>query len=139
MVSRFAIKNNENKCEHFLCFRSVWGCFRVGFTSSVKFLYSMLFILIVNNALMRLFGSAGVAVFNVVQNASFMLYNMHDGAVKAMQPLVSTYRGECNKEGQHRTLNRALIFGSIASWLVALAITAFAPAVCHVFEDITAR
>ena len=49
-------------------FRGVWRSFRMGFSSSVSYAYSLLYILICNNLLRRISGEQGVAVFDVIQN-----------------------------------------------------------------------
>ncbi len=76
------------------------SCFKAGFASSSQYLFSMVFLLCANRVLLRSMGSVGVAVFDVVQNVSFLIIYLYDGAVKAAQPLLSTYCGEHNRPRQ---------------------------------------
>lgn len=108
-------------------------CFRVGFSSSVQYLFSMVFILLANNALMRMSGSVGVAVFDVVQNASFLILYLYDGTAKASQPIISTYSGEHNDNGRRTTLALSIFWGSIVGAIAIVFIAVFPASVCHLF------
>lgn len=114
-------------------FGGLWGCFRVGFASSAQYLLSMLFILIANNVLLARSGSDGVAVFDLVQNASFLILYLYEGAGKAAQPLLSTFQGEYNRDGQRQTFRLALFWGMIAGGGAICAAALFPGAVCAVF------
>ena len=85
-------------------------CLRSGFATSVQYLYQMLFFLLCNNLLIRLGGETGVAVFDVLQNTSYLILYLYEGTARAMQPILSTYQGEHNVQG-HRSVVR-LGFGS---------------------------
>lgn len=113
--------------------RGTLGCFRVGFASSVQYLFSMLFILIANNVLLRLSGSVGVAVFDMVQNASFLILYLYDGTAKAAQPLVSTYSGEHNEAGRRRALRLELLWGTAAGAAAIALVAVFPRAICGLF------
>lgn len=114
-------------------FKGTFGCFRVGFASSVQYLFSMLFILIANNVLLRLSGSVGVAIFDMVQNASFLILYLYNGTAKASQPLVSTFSGEFNSAGKRRTLRLGLCWGTVAGATAMLLVVLFPQAVCRLF------
>ena len=114
-------------------FNGVFDCFRTGFASSSQYLFSMLFLLIANNVLLRKMGSAGVAVFDVVQNVSFLIVYLYDGTVKAAQPLLSTYCGEHNQPGKKRTMHMALCWGLITGGAAILLISCFPNIVCLIF------
>ncbi|MCD8082302.1 MAG: MATE family efflux transporter [Clostridiales bacterium] len=114
-------------------FEGSFSCFRTGFSSSVQFLFSMLFILIANNILMYLSGSVGVAAFDMVQNASYLILYLYDGTAKAMQPLVSTYYGEHDRHSIRHTLKLGLLSGT-AVGAVAICLTLLFPdAICTLF------
>lgn len=80
--------------------REALGCFRSGGSVSVQYLYQIIFFLIVNNILIRLSGEKGVAIFDLLQNASYLILYLYEGASRAMQPLLSTYHGERNLSGK---------------------------------------
>lgn len=114
-------------------FSGLWESFRKGFSSSVSYAYSMVYILICNNLLMRMSGARGVAVFDVIQNIGYFFTYLHGAVGQASQPILSTYQGEHNAEGC-RTLERlgvrvALLVGLAA----ALVMSIIAPLVCRFF------
>ena len=114
-------------------FKGVFECFRVGFSSSSQYLFSMLFILIANNVLLEWSGSGGVAVFDLIQNTSFLILYLYMGAGKAAQPILSTFQGEYNQDGQHRALALALIWGTAVGGAAICAVALFPGTVCSLF------
>ncbi|MCD7956374.1 MAG: polysaccharide biosynthesis C-terminal domain-containing protein [Lachnospiraceae bacterium] len=114
-------------------FTGCFSCFRTGFSSSAAYLFSMLFLLAANHLLMRMSGSVGVAVFDMVQNASYLILYLYDGAAKATQPLVSTYCGEHNRRGMAHTLRLGLCSGTAAGAVGIFLTVAFPDAVCALF------
>lgn len=114
-------------------YKGSFGCFKAGFASSSQYLFLMIFLLTANRVLMRSMGSVGVAVFDVVQNVSFLITYLYDGAVKAAQPLLSTYCGEHNHSGRKRTMRLALFWGLAAGGAVVLLAVCFPDIVCRVF------
>jgi putative MATE family efflux protein len=113
--------------------KEIFRCFKIGVSTSVQYLYQMVFFLLVNNILMRGIGEEGVAVFDVLLNISFLVTYLYDGAAKASQPLISTFCGERNQSGIRRAGGLALIFGNAAGILLSLLFCAFPSAVCTVF------
>ena len=113
--------------------KEILRCFKIGVSTSIQYLYQMVFFLMVNNILMRGIGEDGVAVFDVLLNVSFLITYLYDGAAKASQPLVSTFSGERNKSGIRRAVRLALINGNLAGTLICLLFCAFPSAVCWVF------
>ena len=117
--------------------RPAWGeafaCLRTGLSSSVQYIYQLVFLLIATRTLMICFGETGVAVFDMVQNASYLILYLYDAACKALQPLAGTFYGEKNREAVARSLRLALgwglAFGILAAGLVCL----FPGAVCAAF------
>lgn len=114
-------------------FRGAFGCFRVGFASSSQYLYSMVFILLANNLLIDMYGSTGVAVFDLVQNASCLILYIYEGTARAAQPLLSTFSGEHNDQGRARTLRLALVWGTLAGGAAILFVALLPNVVCTVF------
>lgn len=114
-------------------FTKIFECFRMGFASSSQYLYSMIFLLIANNVLLRKMGSVGVAVFDVIQNVSFFITYLYDGTVKAAQPLFSTYCGEHNRFGKKRTMHMEFCWGQITGGLAILLIVCFPELICLLF------
>lgn len=108
-------------------------CFRVGFSSSSQYIFSMIFLWLTNQILMKLSGSTGVAVFDVIQNASFLILYLYDGTAKAMQPLVSTYFGEKNQKGWKYILKLGILFGSVAGIIAIAMIMIFPQLICNLF------
>ena len=86
---------------------------RAGMATSVQYLYQMIFFLLSNNLLMAMGGELGVATFDVLQNASYLILYLYEGTARAMQPILSTYQGEYNRTGR-RTMS-LLGFGSGAA------------------------
>ncbi len=84
---------------------------RAGFATSVQYLYQMIFFLICNNMLIRLGGETAVAVFDVIQNTSYLILYLFEGTCRAMQPVLSTYQGEHNSKGKRSVLNLGLSSG----------------------------
>lgn len=107
--------------DHFLHFRivkpdvrEVWECFRTGFAVGISYIFQFIFLLVANNLLLRMAGALEVAVFDMLQNASYLILYLYEGARKAMTPLVSTYVGEKNRGGEKRTLILTLCWTSLA-------------------------
>lgn len=107
--------------------------FKTGLATSSQYLFQMFFLLIGNHILMATFGEVGVAVFDMIQNASYLTVYLYDGTAKAMQPLVSTYAGEKNRVAAKRTLFFAMVCGLMVG-AIAIAFLCGAPeAVCLFF------
>ena len=113
--------------------KEVFSCFRIGVSTSIQYSYQMIFLLLVNNILMRGIGEDGVAVFDVMQNVSFLVMYLYDGAAKASQPLVSTFCGERNRAGIQRAGRLALLWGNAAGAVLCLVICLFPHTVCALF------
>lgn len=115
--------------------REAFSCFATGFSTSSQYLMQMLFFIIVNNTLLRMMNGSesGVAVFDMLQNASYLVLYLYDAAAKAAQPLASTYCGEQNRQGERNTLRYALIFGSLAGAAMALLLCLFPHTICALF------
>lgn len=113
--------------------REVCACFKTGFSTSVQYICQLAFLLVCNNVLMQSAGEEGVAVFDMLQNASYLILYLYEGTVKAMQPLVSTYCGERNEEGKGNTFWLGLWYGGITGLSVILLICLFPGFLCRLF------
>ena len=113
--------------------REVLSCFRTGFATSSQYIFQMLFLLICNNVLIRISGQNGLAVFDMVQNASYLILYLYEGAAKAIQPLVSTYHGEKNRTAARHTLKLGLGWGLAAGGVATVLIWLFPSFICGVF------
>lgn len=113
--------------------KSCMSCFVVGFSSSIEHLWHFLFFLIINRSLMYHVGENGVAVFDMVQNMSFLILYLYEYTAKAMQPLLSTYYGEHNEKGIQYVLKKGMIRASMAGVFVSLLLFFFPSAVSRLF------
>ena len=113
--------------------REVLSCLKTGMATSSQYIFQMAFLLIANNVLIRMAGENGVAVFDMVQNASYLILYLYEGTAKAVQPLVSTFHGEKNGVAARRTLSLGLVWGIAAGGLVTAIICVFPELVCGVF------
>ena len=114
-------------------YKEVLFCFRNGVTVSSQYLFQMLFLLLANHALMRMAGENGVAVFDMVQNASYLVFYLYEGSAKAMQPLVSMFAGEKDDESIRRARRLGIVSGSAAGGVAAAFIALFPGVVCQIF------
>ncbi len=108
-------------------------CFRLGFSSSIEYLWQVIFLLILNRSLMRYAGEDGVAVFDMVQNVSYLIINVYEYTAKAMQPIVSTYNVECNRQGMKHILHKGIRYGHRVGGTISILLFIFPVAACRVF------
>lgn len=109
------------------------ACFRVGVASSVQYIYQLVFLVIATRTLMNQFGQTGVAIFDLVQNASYPILYLYDAAAKALLPLASTFHGEKNRQAVGRALKLSLGWGIGCGVLAAGLFSLFPQAVCAFF------
>lgn len=107
--------------------------FRSGFASSSQFVFQFLFLMILNHLLMRTGGTTGLAVFNVIINLSYVMFAVYDGVGAAIQPLVSTFYGEKNRNAQKYTLAAGLGWGTVLGIVMAFLAGTFAGPICTFF------
>lgn len=121
--------------------KNTYTQFKSGFSVSVQYVYTFLFLMVVNNFLIRYSGEAGVAVFDLIQNVSYLILYLYDSATKAMQPLVSTYIGECNAKGVEETKRIGLTAGCALGGALIVLIMIFPGLMCRLFglEDASMR
>lgn len=113
--------------------REVWECFKTGFAVGIAYIFQFVFLLVANNLLMRTAGAAKVAVFDMLQNASYLILYLYEGARKAMTPLVGTYVGEQNRTGERRTLRLTLLWTSTAGLVMIAWFFLFPQSLCALF------
>ena len=93
---------------------------KAGMATSVQYLYQMIFFLVCNNLLIRLGGETAVAVFDVIQNTSYLILYMFEGTGRAMQPILSTYQGERNRQGKRNAVRLGFTAGlAVGGGLIA--------------------
>lgn len=109
------------------------SCFKGGFSTSVGYLFQLAFLLLCNNVLARISGEIGIAVFDMVQNISYLLLYLYEGTARAMQPLVSTYHGERYEQGKRSTLCYGLIYGCVVGSCLILLVELFPGVLCRIF------
>lgn len=113
--------------------RHTWGILQNGFTGSVSYLFQLAFLLLCNNVLIRMGDETSVAVFDMIQNASYLILYLYEGTNRAMQPLVSTYHGEHREDGKSRARRIAFRYGAAAGLGVTCWIFLFPQSVCVLF------
>lgn len=71
--------------------------------TSVQYLYQMIFFLVCNNLLIRLGGETAVAVFDVIQNTSYLILYLFEGTGRAMaaHPLHLSGRAQPAGNAEH--------------------------------------
>ena len=109
------------------------GQLRAGLSSSVSYLYQMVFFIVCNNALVRIGGDLGVAVFDVIQNASYLLLYLYEGTSRAMQPLLATFYGENGRKDLAATRAQARLYGCGIGLALILVVEIAPSALCGVF------
>lgn len=114
-------------------FSSVPRVFKTGIASCISYIYSFIFIWLGNNAILRLAGEAGVAVFDIVQNISNMMVYIFNADCMATQPIISTYEGECKYDEADRMQMVATNVVFISGIIMTCATFLFAPFICNVF------
>lgn len=117
---------------HKIRFREIFYMFRTGFSTSVQYLYQVIFLLVANRILMRNMGKEGVAVFDMLQNASYLVLYLYTGAARAMQPLACTFFGEKNYVEAKKVRRLALIAGSAAGLSVIALLVSFPATFCRI-------
>lgn len=124
-------------------FKSVAQSAQTGFATSIQYIFQFFTILVCNRLLMRTGGELGVAVFDIVFNVALLASSAYDAVSMALQPMVSTFRGERNNADIRATLRQSLRVGLGVSVILAAALLAAPQWVCYGFglrspEELTA-
>ena len=106
---------------------------RAGMATSVQYLYQMIFFLVCNNLLIRLGGETAVAVFDVIQNTSYLILYMFEGTGRAMQPILSTYQGEHNRRGKKNAVRLGFAAGLAAGGALIAFVELWPKGMCLLF------
>jgi Na+-driven multidrug efflux pump len=107
--------------------------FKTGFATSVQYIYQFVTILVCNRLLMSLGGNLGVAVFDIVFNVALLAASVYDAISMALQPMVSTFRGERNQDNIRCTLREALKVSLVLSAVLTLILLLIPHWVCFAF------
>ena len=104
-----------------------------GMSVSIQYLLQMVFLLLCNHLLLHLGGEEGIAVFDVLQNTSYLILYLYEGTARAMQPVASTYYGEKNEQGL-RSLFRIGFTAGIGAGLIVILLAVIRPQIlCLLF------
>lgn len=113
--------------------REVMESLRSGFATSVQYLYQLVFFWLCNNVLMRLSGENGVAVFDLIQNTSYLILYLYEGTARAMQPILSTYYGEHNVAGRRNAARIGFASGIAVGSVLIILVMLFPGMFCMLF------
>ncbi len=114
-------------------FKDVFSSFKTGFSSCITYIYTFIFIWVGNNALFKLSGEIGVAVFEIVQSLSYMMGYIFNAISMASQPVLSTYEAECNYKESDDTQILIRNVGFITSVIMVAIFYMFAQPICMLF------
>ncbi|MBP3781777.1 MAG: hypothetical protein J6I68_00855 [Butyrivibrio sp.] len=114
-------------------FKNVFTSYKTGFSSCITYIYTFVFIWIGNNALFKLSGEIGVAVFEIVQSLSYLMGYVFNAISMAAQPVLSTYEAECNYKESDDAQILVRDVGIITSVILGSVIIAFAAQICMLF------
>ncbi len=114
-------------------FNDVFSSYKTGFSSCISYIYTFLFIWIGNNALSRLSGEIGVAVFEIVQSLSYLMGYVFGAISSAVQPILSTYESECNYKESDDAQILTRNVGIITALVLMTIIMVFASQICMLF------
>ena len=106
---------------------------KAGMATSVQYLYQMIFFLVCNNLLIRLGGETAVAVFDVIQNTSYLILYLFEGTGRAMQPILSTYQGEHNRQGMRNTVRLGFTAGLTVGGALIVLVELWPAGMCLLF------
>lgn len=106
---------------------------KAGLATSVQYLYQMIFFLLCNNLLIRMGGENGVAVFDLLQNASYLILYLYEGTARAMQPILSTYQGEQNRAGLQQMMRLGFGSGVAVGSLLIILVEVWPAGLCLLF------
>ena len=79
-------------------FKEAWKAYKTGFASSSQYIFQFITMIVINQILIKVGGQSDVAIYNVVMNVSYVVMSIADAATSTLQPLVSTFYGERNRE-----------------------------------------
>lgn len=113
--------------------KEVVKSFKTGFATSIQYVFQFFTILICNRLLMTYSGELGVAVFDIVFNVALLTSSVYDAISMALQPMISTFHGERNKQNIRDTLRESFLAAVCISVVVAAVLLAVPHWVCYAF------
>ena len=114
-------------------FKLIFSVMKTGTSSSFGFIGQFIALILVNNMLLNLGGENALAIFNVVQNVSYVAFAVYIDLGDTVQPLCGTFYAERNRESIRRTMLLAVAVGMISGGVIAALFAIFAPGVCSIF------
>lgn len=114
-------------------FHPVAQSMKMGFATSIQYVYQFVTILVCNHVLMDMGGVVAVAVFGIVFYVATVSSTIYDAVSMALQPMVSTFLGEQNRENIRRTIRTALFVSLILSAVVTGVLELFPAQVGYAF------
>jgi len=106
---------------------------KMGISTSISYGYSLVFYLICNNILIKISSNVGVAVFDLIQNCSYLVYYLYDACCKATQPIISTYVSENNVKGRKDVQKYGIFTGCIIGLIMVTIIGIWPGLICKLF------
>jgi len=113
--------------------KEVVKSFKTGFATSIQYVFQFFTILICNRLLMSYSGELGVAVFDIVFNVALLTSSVYDAISMALQPMISTFHGERNKQNIRDTLRVSFRAAICISVVVAAVLLTVPQWVCYAF------
>ena len=97
--------------------KEIWHSLHIGFSSSIRYVFQFLFLLLGNRMLLRagelglIKGDLYVAVFDVVMNISYIFLGIYQAFSDTMQPLASTFAAEHDRDDLRYLVRMAMATG----------------------------
>lgn len=112
---------------------------RPGFAGSMIFLAQTVLTVLINNVLLNVSGTGGIAAYGVVKYAITLIYAVYDSVNNAAQPMLSVYHGERDRGSIRQTAHIAGRFLAAGAVALCVILWAAAPYVSELFSlDVTA-
>lgn len=109
------------------------ACFKTGASTAIQYVSDLIFFLMVNNVLMRMAGQSGIAIFDLIQNVSYLLMYLCLSFAEAGQPAISTYTGEKNIEARDFLKGRIILLGEICVFVLTIVLFINSKYICLLF------
>ena len=114
-------------------FKKILAALRTGMSSSFGYIGQFITLIVVNNLLLRIGGSGTLAVFNVVQDVSYVALAIYTALGDTVQPLSATFYAEHNRAAIKRIMQLGMVIGVVSGGVIALLFALFAPSICELF------
>lgn len=101
-----------------------------GFSSATQYIYQFVILLSFNRILLRIAGTAGVAIFDIAVNVNGLVTSVVDAIIMAMIPLISTFYGERNENATQACLKISSATGIVFTTLFGGLVAVFAAPYC---------